>query len=56
MFRIKLLEDLDRLIESLIEVFKEGFKVYNRRDFLFKENVKCKVSKKILSGKHDGCL
>jgi len=24
--------------------------------FLFKENVKCKVSKKILSGKHDGCL
>jgi len=24
--------------------------------FLFKENVKSKVSKKILSGKHDGCL
>ena len=24
--------------------------------YLFKENVKCKISKKILPGKHDGCL
>ena len=24
--------------------------------YLFKENVKCKISKKILSGKYDGCL